>query len=160
MLKNKFVFYKTYLTANWKTLFLGLVWVGFIILFTYTSLLVELTKIEGDFLNLFYNEQSKYISLFVNIGIVIMLMFDNLSSGKYNNESAYVSIFAIVLCIIVMAHCDLNINNKLQNFKVPLSCKKLSIGIHILFLLLVYRLKVKTLTEEIISTKKEVVWKQ
>lgn len=161
MIRKMFAFCKSYLLVNRKALLLGLMWMGFIVFFSYTSLLVELTKANGDFLNLFYNEQSKYIALFVNVGIVIMLLFDNWGAEhRHNSYAFYISIFAIVLCLIIMAHCDLNISNRLQNYKKPISCECLSVIIHGLFLLLVYILKVNTLTKEIIKTKKGVAWKQ
>lgn len=151
----------SYIMLNYQSLLLGLIWVGLIAFFTYTPLLVEVTKVDGDFQNLFYYEQSKYISLFVNVGIVIMLIFDNVSAGKQHyGPSLHLSIFAIVLCLMTMAHCDLNINNELQNFIKPISCKELALYTHGLFLFLVYLLKVSTLTEETIKPIKEVSWKQ
>ena len=128
-----------FLAANRDSLFLAFVWVLFMVFFTYTTLVVELVRTEGDFCELFYQEQSRYIALFVNVGIVIMLLFDNhVANQRFQGYSYYVPIVALVFCLIIMAHCEANIHDNIQEYVKPISLEYLSIVAYGCFLFLVY----------------------
>lgn len=131
---------------NWQALLLSLAWVLFMVFFTYTALVVELLEKNGDFYKLFYLEQSQYISLFVNVGIVIMLLFDNhLTGNRYSGPAYYLPLFAILLCLTIKAHCDLNVQDGIKDYIYPICEKRLSVFAYCIFLFMVYILKARSL---------------
>ena len=136
----------SYLKANFSSLVLAFVWVLFMVFFTYTTLVFELMQADGDFCELFYQEQSRYLALFVNAGIVVMLLFDNhVAKQRFHGYSYYIPIVALILCLVIMAHCDVNIHKELQNYWGPISHEYFSIVMYGCFLFLVYVMKVRTL---------------
>ena len=146
----------SFLRANNKPLLLSLCWVLFIMFFTYTTLWVELCKVDGDFYNKFYASQCAYISLFVNAGIVIMLLFDNYAARKeFHGLETFVPIVTLILCVFIMGHCDHKISEKLPNYISPLSYEKLSIIVYCIFIMMIYYLKVRSMWENSIKQKKE-----
>lgn len=144
----------SFVLANRKPIILSFVWISFLLFFTYTTLLVEAIKIDGNFYSFFYNDQSQYVALFVNIGIIIMLLFDNHAANKeFHGVEYYIPIIAITLCIVLMAHCDCNINNELHKFITPLSYEKLSIILYCCFIIMIYYLKARSLCETTVQKK-------
>lgn len=139
---------------NIHAIFLACMWVIFMVFFTYTDLVYELFLDNGDFCNLFYKTQCEYVSLFVNVGIVIMLLFDNhVSNDKLHGVAYYLPIVAIVLCLFINAHCSLHIENELTKFVKPISWECLSIITHIIFLGLVFILKARSLWKYVTPNK-------
>lgn len=51
-------------------------WLMLIMLFTYTPIFAELLKAKGNILCAYYNMQKEDIALFVNIGLLGMVMID------------------------------------------------------------------------------------
>ena len=82
----------------------------------------------------------------MNAGIVIMLLFDNhVAKQRFHGYSYYIPIAALILCLVIMAHCDVNIHKELQNYVKPISWEYFSIVVYGCFLFLVYVMKVRTL---------------
>lgn len=147
----------SFLRVNNKPLLLSLFWVLFIMFFTYTTLWVELCRVNGNFFDSFYDSQRSYIALFVNAGIIIMLLFDNYAARKeFQGLETFIPIVTLFLCVFIMAHCDYNKTEKLPNLIYPLSHKKLSIIVYCLFIVMIYYLKVRSLWEDSIKQKKEI----
>lgn len=148
----------SYLFSIRTSLFLALAWVLFMMFFTYTALVVELLKIDGNFVGLFYGEQSRYIALFVNIGLVVMLLFDNhVSLGKkLHGAFYYVPIIGIILSILLMTHCRLVVAEAHKIFVKPISREELSFVIYGFLMLVIYLLKVKSLITERVNVRKGV----
>lgn len=158
-----FVLIMGYISKTWsyicsikRSLPLAFMWMLFMAFFTYTILFVALIEKDVDFASIFYNQQSSYISLFVNFGLVIMLVFDYASSHKTISLSSFILPFiAILLCIVIKGHCDCNMDGTLIKYIWPISYEPLSIIIYVVFLFLIFILKVISLTPETSETKKE-----
>ncbi|MCM1522742.1 MAG: hypothetical protein NC039_08850 [Muribaculaceae bacterium] len=143
-----------YIYANANAIFLAFVWTCFLVFFTYTTLLVEAVKVEGDFYGLFYKSQSEYVALFVNIGIIVMLLFDNHAANKrFEGVAYYIPIVAIALCVFIMAHSSMSINNELAFYRWPICEKELSFRIYLVFTFIIFSLKVRALSDTIPQKK-------
>ncbi len=148
---NWFLKIVSFFSSNQKPIVLALVWLLFILFFTYTILIVEAVKVSGNFYKLFYTSQSEYIALFVNAGIIIMLLFDNHAVNKeLQGFRYYIPYLGLILCIALMAHCRSNVDNQLREYKYPISYEKLSFIIYCCFIGIVYILKCHSLWD---STK-------
>lgn len=100
----------TYISSNINIFLLGLLWTLFMLFFTYTDLLVAILTKGCSFITEFSKDQCQYISLFVNFGIIVMLVFDCCSSQKKFSAKSFILPFvAIALCLIILAHCNLYI---------------------------------------------------
>jgi hypothetical protein len=140
---------------NWRSLFLAFVWVLFMFFFTYTTLFEELLKKNGNFPGLFYEEQSSFIALYVNIGLVIMLLFDNHAvNKKFRGAVYYIPIMGLVVAFFLMGHCYLVKSGEHVNYIFPLSTERLSYVIYAVFLLMLYVMKVRSLIPDEVSVKK------
>lgn len=138
----------SFIKANRKAIILALVWTAFLLFFTYTTLLVEAVKVNGSFYELFYKSQSQFVAMFVNIGIIIMLLFDNHAANKeFHGLEYYIPIIAIAICIMILAHCDTYINNGLDEYIIPISYEKLSFILFCCFLIIIFCLKARSLCE-------------
>ena len=156
-IKKHIVSKMSYIRSNQRAIRMAASWLLFMLFFTYTSLIVELFEVEGDFLQLFYTEQRKYVSLFVNTGIVIMLLFDYSACEVSLSPKSYrLPFVAIVCCLALMAHCDLKMENQISQYRFPINLDYLSVIIYGFFVLLVYQLKLKVLTPDVESVKKGV----
>lgn len=144
---------------NWRSIFLAFVWVLFMFFFTYTTLFEELLKTNGHFSQLFYDEQSRYLALYVNIGLVFMLLFDNHSVNKwFRGAFYYIPFIGLVIALLLMGHCNLVKSGEHINYRYPLSEERLSYLIYIAFLIMLFIMKVRTLmpsADEIVIVKKE-----
>ncbi len=145
-----------YWKANCSYIFTALLWVCFMIFFTYTTLIVALIETKTDFIKTFHNEQAGFISLFVNFGIIFMLVFDIVSvKGNRINKYDYILPFvAIAFCLIVLAHsriCNLNI---LGNYICLINSPYLSIIAFVLYILCIWLLKTMALLPPVDNVKK------
>ncbi|MDE6043395.1 MAG: hypothetical protein K2G07_07640 [Muribaculaceae bacterium] len=144
----------SFIYSNRKPLILAFVWTAFILFFTYTALLVEAVKVNGSFYDSFYKSQSQFVAMFVNIGIIIMLLFDNHAVNKeFHGIGYYIPIVAIAICIMILAHCDTNNNKCLDDYITPISYEKLSVVLFCFFIIIIYCLKARTLWE--VTTQKK-----
>lgn len=138
----------SFIYSNRKPLILAFVWTAFILFFTYTTLLVEAVKVNGSFYESFYNSQSQFVAMFVNIGIIIMLLFDNHAVNKeFHGIGYYIPIVAIAICIMILAHCDTYVNKSLDEYIIPISYEKLSVVLFCCFITIIYCLKARALWE-------------
>lgn len=150
---NKFSIIKSirgllsYILSNFRVLSIAFLWILFLLFFTYTPLFLELAKRQGNFISLFYQEQSQYITLIVNMGIVLMFLFDNTYNHKrLEGVVYYIPIIAVVLSVFIQVHCSLNIDNNLSQLKKPLSIDYLSMILYGFFCVLMFILKVNSLS--------------
>lgn len=143
-----------FLKAYAQSLVLAFIWLLFMVFFTYTTLVVEMACAEGNFCELFYQEQSRYIALFVNVGIVAMLLFDNhVAKQPFRGVSYYIPFVSLVFCLIIMAHCEANVNHCLDKYIQPISWEYLSIIAYGCFLFMVYIMKVRALSNSSVQKK-------
>lgn len=147
----------TYIKSNFNIFFLGLLWTLFILFFTYTDLLVVGLSVNSSFIMEFSKAQCQYVSLFVNFGLVVMLVFDCCSTQKkFSAKSFILPFFAIALCLIILAHSNLYICHKHTLFVRPICSEYFSIFAYILFVITIYILKVITLLPAKTTIKKGV----
>lgn len=137
-----------------KPLLQAFVWVLFMCFFTYTTLFVELLKVDGDFPRLFYDEQSTFLALYVNVGLIVMLMFDNHVANKIFRGN-YMPFMGLLVVLLLLGHCNLVKSGEYLKYVSPLSEKWLSYAIYVAFLFILYVMKVKSLLPEEIKVKKE-----
>lgn len=152
----KFLFEKEYWKANWRIFVVALLWVCFIVFFTYTTLLVALVEEQTNFIDSFYQEQAKFVSLFVNFGIVFMLVFDvvNCKNSTIKSYEYILPFIAMLLCLIIMAHCKILNIGEGANYVYPINSRYLSIFAFVLYLFCIWFLKILTLLPQIECVKK------
>ena len=137
---------------------MAVLWLAFMVFFTYTVLLSALIEVDTSFVSTFYEQQSTYLSLLVNMGLVVMLVVDYASTQIHtiSIQSYILPFIAIVLCILIKAHCDCNINGELIKYVKPISYQPLSIIMYIFFIINLFILKVMTLLPSTLHTQKEI----
>lgn len=158
-MRDKLMFRVQWIMVNWRAIFLAFVWILFMFFFTYTPLFAELMKVDGHFSQVFYKGQSSYLALYVNIGLVLMLLFDNHAVNKrFEGAVYYIPIIGLVFALLLMGHCNLVLTHQHENYIYPLSEKHLSYLIYIAFLILLFMMKVRTLMpspNEVVRVTKE-----
>ena len=136
----------THVSANREAFTVAFIWVMLLCFFTYTPLIVELLKAEGDFPTEFYSSQSQWIALAVNIGIILMLLFDNhVQKKRLDGLYYYTPLIAIVLCIAIKAHCDAKIENSIKDYIAPIAYESFSIWVFFVFIIATTFLKANSL---------------
>ena len=137
----------SYLHSIKRSFPLALLWMGFMVFFTYTILLLAIVETDTNFKTVFYEQQSSYISLFVNCGLVLMLVLDYVNSHPRSITpcSFVLPFIAIMLCLIIKAHCDSNLKDILGNYMWPISSENLSIVAYTLFLITIISVRRKNL---------------
>lgn len=147
----------SYFTANRDRFALAFLWVCFMVFFTYTDLLVAWVKREVVFLNFFNNAQCQYISLFVNFGLILMLVFDYVTAKQELTVYSYILPFiSIGLCLVILGHARLFVRNELLQYKCPISWPYFSMSIYVVYLTTIYLLKLRTLLPSVRNVKKDV----
>ena len=126
--------------------------------FTYTDLIIALVEANTDFIDVFHKKQSGFIALFVNLGIIFMLVFDVVSNKKMSiTTHEYVLPFiAIIISVIIIAHSRVCISNNMENYVFPINSKEMSIYVYAMYVLCVYMLKINTLLPQTAKVKKEI----
>lgn len=126
-------------SRSWKV---ALAWISFMFFFTYTDLVVALLVAGDTFKPAFQDMHIKSVSLFVNLGLVIMLLFDFSSKhATVHRNWMWTGIIGLILALVIFFHASLVANNTHSNLVFPLNCDILSIIVFCIFLLFIFILK-------------------
>lgn len=128
---------------------MALLWTLFMSFFTYTSYWVALVSVGVSFLDGFVDGQSSIVSLVVNFGLVLMLIFDYMSSSDTSKKWMF-GLFGISMFVAVMvyAHSLMAAQQRLNEFIMPISFPDFGITMHSLFMALLCGMKFVCLSNE------------
>lgn len=149
IIRNKFMirhYIDNFIIRNQHYIISG-VWLALITLFTYTSLIHFALRISGiPFFHEYCSNQQYGISLFVNLGLLSMVMFDYIGMGeKITAKMVVLILFAVFLIFGIYLHANIYIAQKLQDYICPINSNYLSIVLHLLFYVILYYIKVKSI---------------
>lgn len=144
----------TKLINNWairnKHYFLSIAWLILIVLFTYTPLVHHALKIsEVPFVEEYCNNQQCGISLLVNLGLLLMVVFDYIGAGKHSTTK----LLLLVLCAVFVAfgiylHTGSYVAKELSHYVYPISENNLSMFLHVFFFGILLYIKVESMEEQ------------
>lgn len=98
--------YISRLNADRKTTWIAFSWVCFMFFFTYTDLLVALVSDNLSLATEFQKLHIRSVSLFVNFGLIIMLLFDYSTKNKdVNRTLVWIIIGGLLLSLSIYVHC-------------------------------------------------------
>lgn len=130
--------------GKWRLYLRSLFWVVLMVFFTYTPILISFLMVGDSVDAVYFENQSRRISLFINIGLIVMVFFDYFNSnGQVHLKSEFVvlMLIGILLSIAIFFHSDVVYKNKLDRFVSPISWQGLSYLFHLLFLIILWILK-------------------
>lgn len=112
--------------------------------FTFTDLVMASVYTNIEFQSVFRELHIRGISLFVNFGLIIMLLFDY--SVKYktktmSKEVVWTAIFGLLLCISIYFHCRKVTANAHSALIYPLCLDYFSIILFAVFMILLFIIK-------------------
>lgn len=120
-------------------------WVLFMTFFTYSKLYEAVVSSGVSFVDSFVSNQAGFLSMFVNLGLVIMLAFDYSNVSKPIDYRDFRTPFVlIVLVLAIMWHTSLEPNGY-DNFVAPLSWKVFSYLLHLIFIVGLWWMKFRVL---------------
>ncbi len=127
---------------------LSIAWLILIVFFTYTPLVHFALKSTANtsFISEYSNHQYCGIALIVNLGLLIMVIFDYIGANKKVSVKLLVSVLvAVALIIGIYLHVGAYVANTLWQYIYPIKSHSLSIVFHVLFLLIVLSIKTKSM---------------
>lgn len=125
-----------------KMMLLSLAWLLLMVFFTYTILIISAFDKDINFLNAYCTNQNSAISLLVNVGLILMLMFDCISNrikASYNLFGLFLSATIVAICIFCWSGAYLD--NSYSHYFFPINWIYLAYLLHIIFLILIFSLK-------------------
>lgn len=143
---------------NWvirnKHYVLSITWLVLIMLFTYTPLVHHALKISDiPFVDEYCNNQQCGISLLVNLGLLMMVVFDYIGAGKHSATKLLLLVFWGVFVVFgIYLHAGLYIAKELCQYVYPISENNLSMFLHILFFSILLYIKVESMKEQRIES--------
>lgn len=134
---------------DWSNVGMAIVWTLFMSFFTYTECWVALVSANVSFFEVFGNSQSIIISLIVNFGLVLMLVFDYTTSANTSKKWMF-SLFgvAMMMTVMVYAHSFIMVQQRLDEFLMPISKPYFGFALHLIFLLLLCSMKFVCISAE------------
>ena len=139
---------------NWairnKHFFLSISWLILIVLFTYTSLVHHALKIsDTPFLDEYCKNQQCGISLLVNLGLLLMVVFDYIGAGKRST----IKLLLLVLCAVfvvfgIYLHAGSYVAQELSQYIYPISKTNLSLFMHAFFFCILLYIKIESIEEQ------------
>lgn len=126
----------------------ALMWLSLLVIFTYTPILVSLLLNNGSVMEAYFNSQHQAISLFINLGLLGMVLIDYFSvfpsiDGKM---VVYLSIGVLALFVIYV-HSGIIFYGNGYLYKGIINNQWLSVTAHIILLLIVLYIKYLSLSK-------------
>lgn len=117
-----------------KTVF----WLMLLVLFTYTPLFAEMLKTEGNVLCAYYCMQKEGIALFVNIGLLGMVMIDYFGTKfDINGFRTSLLFLGIIAIFVIYFHSGIMNSNTGDEYVKIVNNNFMSIISHIVLLMIV-----------------------
>lgn len=126
----------------------ALMWLSLLVIFTYTPILVSLLLNNGSVMEAYFNSQHQAISLFINLGLLGMVLIDYFSvfpsiDGKM---VVYLSIGVLALFVIYV-HSGIIFYGNGYLYKGIINNQWLSVTAHIILLLIILYIKYLSLSK-------------
>lgn len=128
--------------AEPRPLFVALLWVCLMFLFTYTDLVVALCKTGDTFTPAFMTLHMRSISLFVNFGLIIMLLYDYTAKRDHINKMwLWTIVLGLFLVLSIYFHCQKVSKETHTELITPLNWDSFGLMLFIIFLIMIFVLK-------------------
>lgn len=138
----------TFLT-KYRGWMIAISWVMLLSLFTYTDLFCSMFKVESSFFLDYKSSQMHGISFMVNIGLLIMLVFDFIGAGKhFSNFKVICMLVAVLLAFLIFTFANLHHTGEIINYKEVLRCTSLVYVFHTVYILILVWLKHESIADE------------
>lgn len=138
MLKNK---------EHW---WYSIVWIGFMVLFTYTPVMKSLLMLNDDTGSAYVNHQYCGISVLVNFGLLFMVLMDYVGANKrIGPKILFLTVFGCVLVFVMFFHLKMQVEKTYIQYYWPISSRGLVCFLHITFLAVVLWIKAMSLDESL-----------
>lgn len=134
--------YISRLNADRRTTWIAFSWVCFMFFFTYTDLLVALVSDNMSLATEFQKLHIRSVSLFVNFGLIIMLLFDYSTKNKdVNRTLVWIIIGGLLLSLSIYVHCGKVATNAHLLLCFPLNWDNFSIVLFVILMALLFIIK-------------------
>lgn len=134
--------YISRLNADRKSAWIAFSWVCFMCFFTYTDLLVALVSNNLSLTTEFQKLHIRSVSLFVNFGLIIMLLFDySTKTRDINRTLVWIIIGGLLLSLSIYVHCGKVATNAHSLLCFPLNWDNFSILLFVVLMILLFIIK-------------------
>lgn len=124
-------------------------WLALLLVFTYTPLIHAMLKGGEVFKNVYFESQSSWSAMFVNGGLLLMLIVDYWGAQKQPTIVIWgLSIFAILLAMIIFAHTGAYAAGELSEYQYLLNDYRFSYSLHIAFLGILLYIKIRSMVKD------------
>ena len=124
-------------------------WVILLSLFTYTDVFCSMFKVDSSFFIDYKSSQMHGISFMVNIGLLIMLVFDFIGAGKhFSNVKVVCVLVAVLLAFLIFTFTNLHHSGEIINYIEVLRCTSLVYVFHTLYIIILVWLKHESIADE------------
>ena len=131
-----------------------LVWLMFIVFFTYTFIFKNIIEEEPSFYKCFCDNMAGHIQMIVNLGIVFFVTIDYTNAKTIISRWViYVMLFAVILVILLNGQLSLLGESNSENYIDFIKSPCLSYILFGLFLLSVYSIKLATSDISLLHTE-------
>ena len=129
-----------------KRYVLSVLWLLLIVLFTYTPLVSAGLKVDVVFADTYCRNQYDWIAMFVNFGLLLMVVFDYWGTGKRPTTVLWAwSIVASAIVMAIFAHTGMYVRKELTAYVHPFSDYRLSYILHLAFFGILLYIKIKSM---------------
>lgn len=111
----------------------ALSYVGLLVFFTYTPLAVELISENRNFLSLYNSTQSSYLSMLVNLGLLLLMELDYVSGKKFVPRNAIIGTVVAVMVVVAICGLAFNATTYHRQFVCPFGWDYFGMVLHISF---------------------------
>lgn len=145
-------------TYKWRYYVLALAWLMLMFFFTYTAIISEAMMLDKSLIDAHWINQCSFISLFINCGLLSMIVFDYLQPRREITHAMILFIFlGLFLALGIYGHTSIIEDNRLHCYDYPLKWKPLSLWLHLFFLFVLLWLKEKAIEQDLIHDAEIVI---
>ena len=127
-------------------------WVMLLSLFTYTELFHSLLRTDEKFADVYQECQAHLLSLVVNIGLLVMLVFDYMSAGReFSNRKVIAIMSAILFPVLLYAMATLQKSEDIVHYVDFMKSPNLLYVLHLIFLWILTWLKKESMGGDVVG---------
>lgn len=128
---------------------LSLVWLLFILFFTYSGQLIQMTHNDADWDKIYFGTQSRLMAVLVNLGLILMLVIDYMHTKKKNYGFLVITACASFFVIFgLYGHAKLYLSDRASEFWEPLTRVSWSYFLQTFFIVTLLIVRYKTIEKE------------